>query len=71
MADNDYKPGKLAEPWSFDDIASAHRSLIDAGIMPPEPAAVGGSDAKCEVCGAYYPHHLTRNCEGEHVAPVK
>lgn len=29
------------------------------------------SDAKCEECGAYYPHHLTRNCKGEHVAPVR
>ena len=29
------------------------------------------TEAQCEECGAYYPHHLKRNCKGEHVAPVR
>jgi hypothetical protein len=44
---------------------------VDAGFVSPDPAPLGGSEAKCEECGAYYPHHLTRNCKGEHVEPVK
>jgi hypothetical protein len=63
--------GHGAQPWSMREMASAHRSLIDAGLLPCEPGARGRSEAKCEECGAYYPHHLTRNCQGEHVEPVK
>jgi hypothetical protein len=36
-----------------------------------EKQKILGSDAKCEECGAYYPYHLTRECSGEHVAPVQ
>lgn len=62
--------GHGAQPWSMAEMASAHRTLVDGGFVPAGPT-LDGSDAKCEECGAYYPHHLKRNCKGEHVAPVR
>jgi hypothetical protein len=62
--------GHLMSAGSMTDIASAHRSLVGAGILSG-PTLQIGSEAKCEECGAYYPHHLTRGCKGEHVEPVR